>query len=222
MVRSHSAFANSGADLVLGPAFLHLTQTFLLGCGWFAILLGGLLGLTFGVVTQTGDLAIDPTWSRQLFAHLLLGRLPTLLVAAFVLLRVNFQLATDAQWVQVLFVHKKFGAYVLACVVASMLAWAWFFLSVMAGSWLGIMHSFSGFGQLVWESHLGEFQFVQLLHAAFRMLVLALGLSLLTLVEIKFLSMQADQMHLMMSRTTILGVVMILGIELLDFFWSLH
>jgi len=80
----------------------------------------------------------------------------------------------------------------------------------------------SGFGQLTWETHLVEFQFAQLLHAAFRMLVLALGLSLLTFVEIKFLSMQPDQMHLMMSRTTIFGVVMILGIELLDFFWSLN
>jgi hypothetical protein len=221
-MRPHTTFANSGAVPVVGPVFVYLAQTFLSGCGWFAILLGGALGLSFGIVTQTGVLPLDPEWSRQLFSHLLLGRLPTLLVAAFVLLRVNFQLATDAQFLQVLFEHKKFGAYVLACVLVSMLAWSWFFLSVLAGSWLGMMLGLSGFGQLTWETHLVEFQFAQLLHAAFRMLVLALGLSLLTFVEIKFLSMQPDQMHLMMSRTTIFGVVMILGIELLDFFWSLN
>ncbi|PIT71462.1 hypothetical protein B9Z42_14975 [Limnohabitans sp. B9-3] len=205
-----------------GPAFLNLTQTLLLGCGWFAILLGGSLGLAFAIATQSGVLAIDPEWSRQLFAHFMLGRLPTLLVACFVLLRVNFQFATDAELVQGLFERNKFGAYVLACILATMLAWSWFFLSVLVSSWLGFMHSFSGFGQIFWESYLVEFQFSQLLHAAFRMFVLSLSLCLVTLFEIKFLSTQPDQLHQMMSRTTIFGVLMILGIELLDFFWSLN
>jgi hypothetical protein len=221
-MRHRSSFSNAGIDIPFGSTFSDLTQTFLLGCGWFALLLGGALGLAFAIATQSGALAIDPEWSRQLFAHLMLGRLPTLLVACFVLLRINFQFATGAELVRGLFERKKFGAYVLACVLTTMLAWSWFFLSVLAGSWLGFMHSFSGLGQLFWESYLVEFQFLQLFHAAFRMLLLSLCLCLLALFEIKFLSTQPDQLHQMMSRTTIFGVLVILGIESLDFFWSLH
>ena len=73
-----------------------IAQKFLQGCGWFALIVGGLAGAGFGLLTQHESAVLEPQVSRELFTHALLGRLPTMLVAAFVLLRVNFQLATDA------------------------------------------------------------------------------------------------------------------------------
>lgn len=195
---------------------------FLAGCGWFALLVGGGLGLGFGVYSQSHAGMLEPDWLSQIFSHVLLGRLPTILVAAFVLMRVNFQIATDQSFQHVWSGADQGLAYMLACGVTCMLAWAWFFLAVLGGTWLGMMHSHAGFGQTVWESYWGEFEWAFLLHACVRMLMLALCLSALTFVEIKLLKTHRDDGHTMMSRAMTLGMAMIAGIELLDLVWMLH
>ncbi len=200
----------------------NLAHQFLRGCGWFAVLVGGLAGMAFSVIAAHESGVLDPAISRELFSHVLLGRLPTLLVAAFVLLRVNFQLATDAGLARRLHEGRQTGDYVLACALACVVAWMWFFLSVMAGSWLGMMHSLSGYGQTVWESFWVEFQYPYIIHAGVRMLLLAGCLSLLAFLEIRFLQAHEGKTHLMMSRAMTLGVLLIIGIEVADFFWMLH
>ena len=201
---------------------LELAQKFLRGCGWFAVIVGGLSGLAFAWLSVHEATRLDPQISRELFNHLLLARLPTLLVAAFILLRVNFQLATDVGLARRLHDGRQTGAYVMACALACLTAWMWFFLSVLAGSWLGMMYGFSGFGQTVWESFWGKFPFTYLAHAGLRMLLLAAGLSLLAFLEIRFLQAHEGQKHRMMSRATTLGMLAIIGIEVADFFWMLH
>ena len=199
-----------------------LAQKFLRGCGWFAVLVGGAAGLGFSWLSVHESTRLDPQITRELFNHVLLGRLPTLLVAAFVLLRVNFQLATDAGLARRLHDGRQTGAYVMACTVACLMAWMWFFLSVLAGSWLGMMQGFSGYGQSVWESFWGEFRFFYIAHAGLRMLLLAGFLSLLAFLEVRFLQAHEGQTHRMMSRAMTLGMLSIIGIEVADFFWMLN
>ncbi len=200
----------------------NLAHQFLRGCGWFAVLVGGAAGVVFSVIAVHESGVLDPAVSRELFTHALLGRLPTLLVAAFVLLRVNFQLATDAGLARRLYDGRQTEAYVLACALACVVAWMWFFLCVLAGSWLGMMQGLSGYGHTVWESFWIEFQYRYIVHAGVRMLLLAASLSLLAFLEIRFLQAHEDATHLMMSRAMTLGVLLIIGIEVADFFWMLQ
>lgn len=201
---------------------LDLAHKFLRGCGWFAVIVGGFAGLGFSLLSVYESARLDPQISREVFNHLLLGRLPTLLVAAFVLLRVNFQLATDAGLARRLHDGRQTGAYVMACALACLTAWMWFFLSVLVGSWLGMMYGFSGYGQAVWESFWGAFEWTFLAHAGLRMLLLAACLSLLAFLEVWFLQAHQGQSHRMMSRAMTLGMLTIIGIEVADFFWMLH
>lgn len=84
-----------------------------------------------------------------------------------------------------------------------------------------MMQGLSGYGQTVWESYWVEFQYSYIVHAGFRMLLLAACLSLLAFVEIRFLQAHEGNTHLMMSRAMTLGVLLIIGIEVTDFFWTL-
>ena len=195
---------------------------FLAGCGWFALIVGGGLGLVFGLYAHQQSGLLDPSYLKEIFSHVLLGRLPTVLVAAFVLLRVNFQMATDHTFEHVWTQTRHSLTYVVACGVTCMLAWMWFFLAVLIGSWLGMMQSHAGFGQGVWEAYWGEFEFQYWLHAGLRMLLLAAALSGLTYFEIKLLKSHQNWDSHMMSRSMTVGMVIIVGIEVLDLLWQLH
>lgn len=195
---------------------------FLAGCGWYAMVVGGGIGLCFGVYSQTQSGLIDPEYLRQLFTDGLLGRLPTLLVAAFVLLRVNFQIATDRSFQRFWSDADQGVSYVLACGLTCLLAWAWFFLAVLSGTWLGMMQSHSGYGHVVWVAYWGGFEFQALAHAAVRMLLLSACLSVLTFFELRLLKADEAHGHAMMSRSMILGMVMIVAIEILDLLWQMN
>lgn len=199
-----------------------LTQNFLRGCGWFSLIFGGAIGVVFSLVSVHESGVLAPSVGRGLFTHLLLGRLPTLLVAAFVLLRINFQLATDVGLARRLFEGRKTAAYAGACILACLVAWIWFFLSVLGGSWLGMMLGLSGDGHGVWESYWIDFQYADFIHAAIRMILLAFCLSLLAFIEIHVLQSHQDSAHLMMSRAMTLGMLLIIAIEVADLFWMLQ
>lgn len=201
---------------------LDIAHKILRGCGAFALIVGGLSGLTFALLASHESGAIDPAISQQVFVHGLLGRLPTLLVASFILLRVNFQLATDPGLARRLHDGHQTGAYVGACALVSLIAWMWFFLSALAGSWLGMMQGFSGYGHAVWESFWMHCEFTTLAHAAVRMLLLAACLSGLTFFEMWFMRQHEERSHQMMSRAMTLGMLTLITIEIGDFLWLLH
>lgn len=201
---------------------LDTAQKFLRGCGWFALVFGGLAGLVFAWLSQHESGVLEPQIGQQLFTHVLLGRLPTWLVASFVLLRVNFQLATDTGLARRLHDGHQTGAYIMACALASVIAWMWFFLSVLAGTWLGMVPADPGYGQTVWAALWSAFEFQYLAHAGARMLMLAASLSVLTFLEVRFLQAHEGPNHPMMSRAMTLGMLTIIGIEVADFFWMLH
>lgn len=178
--------------------------------------------MAFSVIAVHESGLLDPAISRQIFTHWMLGRLPTLLSATFVLLQINFHLATDAGLARRLLTGGQTLEYSLACVLACVLAWMWFFLSVLFGSWLGMMQSLSGYGHAVWESFWVDFQYPFIIHAGLRSLLLAVCLSMLAFVEIHFLQDKQDSPQQTISRTMLLGVFLIISIEIADFFWMIY
>jgi hypothetical protein len=193
----------------------HWAEKLSRGCGWFAALIGGASGASIGYLSQRGVL-LDPNVSHQFLTHVLFGHLPTFLVSSFVLLRVSFQLATESQmratWTQ----GHQAVVYSTACAIVSLMAWAWFFLAAVLGCWLGMMLALSGYAMPVWLTFWVDFDFNHLLHAALRMLALAMVLSLMTFIEVNFLQMHRHQLGLLMARFMTTGMFLIAGIELLD------
>jgi hypothetical protein len=193
----------------------HWAEKLSRGCGWFAALIGGAAGAGVGYLSQRGVL-LDPNVSHQLLTHVLFGHLPTFLVSSFVLLRVSFQLATESQmrvaWTQ----GHQAAVYSIACAMVSLMAWAWFFLAAVLGCWLGMMIALSGYALPGWQAFWIDFDFNHLLHAALRMLTLALALSVMTFVEVNFLQTHRNQLSLLMARFMTIGMLLIAGIELLD------
>lgn len=185
------------------------------GCGWFAVCVGTALGLAFGVLSQKIS-SVDPGYTHQILTLILFGHLPTFFVSAFVLLRVSFQLATDSDMRADVRDGEQMSAYGFACALVSVMAWIWFFLAVMFGCWLGMMYAFGGYAESVWISFWVDFDLVYLLHAALRMVLLALSLSALAFFELNFLRVHHEQLGMLMSRSMTLGMALIVGIELLD------
>ena len=168
-----------------------------------------------GYLSQRGVL-LDPNVSHQLLTHVLFGHLPTFLVSSFVLLRVSFQLATDSQmrveWTQ----GHQAAVYGIACTLVSLVAWAWFFLAAMSGCLFGMMLALSGYAMPAWQAFWFDFGLDHLLHAALRMLMLALVLSVMTFIEVNFMQTHRHQLGLLMARFMTIGMFVIAGIELLD------
>ncbi|WP_146178938.1 hypothetical protein [Limnohabitans sp. Jir61] len=193
----------------------HWAEKLARGCGWFALCVGVLLGGAFGFATQL-SVSLDPNLIHQVLTHFLFGHLPTFLVSSFVLLRVSFQLTTESEmrvdWVQ----GQQAAAYSLACALVCLMAWVWFFLSAMLGCWLGMMFALNGYAMPVWDAFWFDFDLSHLFHAALRMLLLALSLSVMTLVEVFFLQARRHQLGLLMSRFMTIGMFLIVAIELLD------
>lgn len=193
----------------------HWAEKLSRGCGWFAAVIGGGAGAGIGFLSQRSVL-LDPNVSHQLLTHVLFGHLPTLLASSFVLLRVSFHLATESQmrvtWTQ----GHQAVVYSTACATVSLMAWAWFFLAALLGCWLGMMLALSGYAFPAWQAFWIDFDFNHLLHAALRMLALALALSVMTFVEVNVLQTHRDQLGLLMARFMTIGMLLVAVIELLD------
>jgi hypothetical protein len=193
----------------------HSAQKLARGCGWFALLMGTGVGYVIGLFSQQGAL-VDQTLAHKFITYFLFGHIPTFLVSLFILLRVGFQLSTDddvrAEWTQ----GHQVLPLALACALVCLLAWAWFFLAVMFGFWLGLMQALSGFAQPVWNAYWLDFAWSNLSHAALRMTLLALALSVMTYVETSLLRNRPDQLAMLMSRFMTLGFAVIVAVELTD------
>jgi len=193
----------------------HSAETLSRGCGWFALVVGTGIGYVFGLFSQQST-AIDQTFVHQLITYSLFGHIPTFFVSLFILLRVGFQLSTYAEgrteWTQ----GHQAVSFALACALVCLIGWAWFFVAVMFGFWLGLMQSLSGFAHPVWDAYWMDFDLFNLLHAAFRMVVLAIVLSVMTFIETSLLKSRPDQLYMLMSRFTTLGFAVIVAVELTD------
>lgn len=193
----------------------HYAETLMRGCGWFAWIVGSALGYVVGLVSQQSA-AVDQTWVHQIITHSLFGHIPSFAVSLFIVLRVGFQLSTDAEvraeWTEV---HQSVS-FAFACAWVCLMGWAWFFVAVMFGFWLGLMQSLSGFAAPVWDAYWMDFDLSNLLHAALRMAVLAIALSIMTYIETSLLRSRSDQLSTLMSRFMTLGFAVIVTVELTD------
>jgi len=193
----------------------HSAQTLSRGCGWFALIMGSGVGYGFGLLSQQSAVT-DQTLAHQLITYSLFGHLPTFCVSLFILLKVAFHLSTHAglrtEWTQA---HQAVS-FALACALVCLLGWAWFFIAVMFGFWLGLTHALSGFAQPVWNAYWTDFDLSHLAHAALRMAVLALALSAMTFIETSLLRSRPDQLAMLMSRFMTLGSAVIIAVELTD------
>jgi hypothetical protein len=193
----------------------HSAEALTRGCGWFALLVGTGFGYVFGLLSQQSTV-IDQTFVHQLITYSLFGHIPTFFVSLFILLRVGFQLSTDAEvraeWTQ----GHQAVSFALACALVCLIGWAWFFVAVMLGFWLGLSQALSGFAHPVWDAYWMDFNLFNLLHAALRMAVLAITLSVMTYIETSLLSSRPDQLSMLMSRFMTLGFAVIVAVELTD------
>jgi len=193
----------------------HAAETLTRGCGWFALFVGTGVGYVFGLLSQQST-ALDQTFVHHLMTQSLFGHIPTFSVSLFILLRVGFQLSTDAelraQWTR----GQQAVSFAIACALVCLMAWAWFFVAVMFGFWLGLMQALSGFAHPVWDAFWMDFEWFNLLHAALRMAVLAIVLSAMTYIETNLLKNRPDELSLLMSRFVTLGFAAIVAVELTD------
>ena len=193
----------------------HSAETLTRGCGWFALVVGSGFGYIFGLLSQQST-AVDQTFVHQLITNSLFGHIPTFFVSLFILLRVGFQLSTDAEvraeWTQ----GHQAVSFAMACALVCLIGWAWFFVAVMFGFWLGLSQSLSGFAHPVWDAYWIDFDLFNLLHAALRMAVLSIALSLMTYVETSLLRSRPDQLSMLMSRFMTLGFAVIVAVEVTD------
>jgi hypothetical protein len=193
----------------------YLAEKLARGGGWFSVVVGGALGAAFGFFSQRA-ITLDPGLTHQILTHVLFGHLPTFFVSSFVLLRVSFQLTIDpemrAEWTQ----GEQATAYSLSCAVVSLMVWAWFFLAVMMGYWLGMMLALSGYALPVWNAFWFDFDLAYVGHAALRMMLLALALSVMTFIEVNYMQTHKHQLGMLMSRFMTIGMFLIVSIEVLD------
>lgn len=197
-----------------------LVESFYRGATWFGVCVGGGLGLCFGLLLHTW-LASQATLAHHLLGHVMLGKLPTLLVALYMLLRISFLMQTDSvesQQVQSSALNPL--AHSCACVAAVWVAWAMFMVWVIAGYVLGLAWGFPGQVQALVDALIDDTDLWLLTRAGVRMVVLGWVLSLSTAFEARWLMSPHDR-SLAMMRSMLWGSVCIAAVEAGDvyIFW---
>lgn len=198
-----------------------LAERFYQGATWFAVCVGGMLGVCFGVFLH-GLLASQPVLAHQILGHVMLGKLPTLLVAIFLLLRISFLMQTQSavsQQLQSGSLHPI--THGSACVMAAVLAWAVFMICVIAGYVLGLEGAFPGQVQALVDDLIADTDPSLLLRAVSRMAGLGLVLALNSAIEARWLMTAENDRSLAMMRSILWGFVCVVGVEALDvyIFW---
>lgn len=195
-----------------------LTQRLLHGCGWFAVCAGGLLGLAASWLSQ-GPLASQPQWADAVFSHVLMGRLPTFLVAVFVLFRLNFHWVTQPQFVQSILQNDRSPwGFALASALTASLCWAWLVLSAIGFTWFFLELRVSGHAQVAFVHLLTQLSPMSLLHDGLRLWALATCVAWVSFIEVRFLGAHQLEPSMALSRAMVMGLLLIAGIEAADFF----
>ena len=202
-------------------AWCLLVESFYRGATWFGVCVGGGIGLCFGLLLHT-VLASQPMLAHQILGHVMLGKLPTLLVAIYLLLRISFLMQTDgvdAVQAQTSAWHPF--AHSGACVTAACVAWAMFMVWVIAGYVLGLAWGFPGQVQALVDAWIDDTDLWLVLRSWMRMVGLGWVLALSTAIEARWLMAPDQDRSLAMMRSMLWGAVCIAAVEALDvyIFW---
>ena len=195
-----------------------LTQRLLQGCGWFALCAGSLIGLAAAWLSQ-GPLASQPQWADAIFSQVLMGRLPTFLVAVFVLFRLNFHWVTHPQFVQAILHNERSPwGFALASALTASLCWAWLLLSSIGLTWFFLELRMGGHAHVAFLHLLTQLSPQAWLHDGLRLWMLAVSVAWVSFIEVRFLGAHQLEPSMALSRATVLGLLLVGGIETADFF----
>lgn len=195
-----------------------LAQRLLRGCGWFALCCGSLLGITASWLSQ-GPLASQPQWADAIFSQVLMGRLPTVLVAVFVLFRLNFHWVTEPQFVQAILQNDRSPwGVALANAITASLCWAWLLFCGLGLTWFFLELRIGGHAHLAFEHLLIQISPLSWLHDWLRLTALSVGVAWVSFIEVRFLGAHQLEPSLALSRAMVLGLLWVGGVESADFF----
>ncbi len=188
------------------------------GCGWFALCIGVALA-TLACWLLDGPLMSQPQWAHQVLGYFLWGRLPTFLVALFVLLRLNLHGALHPELGQAVLQHhiSPWGLGV-ACIITAGMCWMWLLLVATGLTALAAEVLLGGHAKSLLSHLLTDSSAAPLWHGGLRLLVQSMALTWVSFIELRFLGAQDIAPSLAFMRAMLLGGLAVVGIELADFF----
>lgn len=211
---SHSPMANTLSDPLDSLA---LAQRLLHGCGWFAVCIGAALA-ALACWLLDGPLMSQPQWAHQVLGYFLWGRLPTLLVALFVMFRLNLYGVLHPDLGQrVLQHHISPWGLGVSCVITASMCWMWLLLvsTGLTGAAAEVLlggHAQSLLGHLLTDSPVAP-----LWQGGLRLLVQSMAVAWVSFLELRFFSAQNIAPSIAFMRAMLLGGLVVVGIELADF-----
>ena len=195
-----------------------LAQRLLHGCGWFALCVGAALA-ALACWLLDGPLMSQPQWAHQVLGYFLWGRLPTLLVALFVMFRLNLHGVLHPELGQAVLQHhiSPWGLGV-SCVITASMCWMWLLLVASGLTVLAVEVLLGGHAKSLLSHLLTDSSAAPLWHGGLRLLVQSMGLAWVSFIELRFLGAQDIAPSMAFMRAMLLGGLVVVGIELADFF----
>lgn len=197
---------------------LALTERLLHGCGWFALCTGTVLAaLACGLLD--GPLMAQPQWAHPVIGYFLWGRMPTFLVALFVLLRLNLHGVLHPELGQAVLQQKitPWGLGVSYIITAGV-CWMWLLLVATGLTWLVAQALLGGHAQSLLSHLLTDSAAAPLWHGGLRLLVQSMALAWVSFIELRVLGAQDIAPSIAFLRAMLLGGLVVVSIELADFF----
>lgn len=195
-----------------------LAQRLLHGCGWFALCVGAAVA-ALACWLLDGPLMSQPQWAHQVLGYFLWGRLPTFLVALFVMFRLNLHGVLHPELGQAVLVHhiSPWGLGV-ACIITAGMCWMWLLLVATGLTALATEVLLGGHAKSLLSHLLTDSSAKPLWHGGLRLLVQSMAVAWVSFIELRFLGAQDIAPSLAFMRAMLLGGLAVVGIELADFF----
>ncbi len=206
-------------DTLSGPRDSRaLAQRLLHGCGWFALCVGAAVA-ALACWLLDGPLMSQPQWAHQVLGYFLWGRLPTFLVALFVMFRLNLHGVLHPELGQAVLVHhiSPWGLGV-ACIITAGMCWMWLLLVATGLTALATEVLLGGHAKSLLSHLLTDSSAKPLWHGGLRLLVQSMAVAWVSFIELRFLGTQDIAPSLAFMRAMLLGGLAVVGIELADFF----
>ncbi|MFY8055876.1 MAG: hypothetical protein ACOVNN_10900 [Limnohabitans sp.] len=206
-------------DTLSGPRDSRaLAQRLLHGCGWFALCVGAAVA-ALACWLLDGPLMSQPQWAHQVLGYFLWGRLPTFLVALFVMFRLNLHGVLHPELGQAVLVHhiSPWGLGV-ACIITAGMCWMWLLLVATGLTALATEVLLGGHAKSLLSHLLTDSSAKPLWHGGLRLLVQSMAVAWVSFIELRFLGAQDIAPSLAFMRAMLLGGLAVVGIELADFF----
>ena len=195
-----------------------LAQRLMHGCGWFALCVGAAVA-ALACWLLDGPLMSQPQWAHQVLGYFLWGRLPTFLVALFVMFRLNLHGVLHPELGQAVLVHhiSPWGLGV-ACIITAGMCWMWLLLVATGLTALATEVLLGGHAKSLLSHLLTDSSAKPLWHGGLRLLVQSMAVAWVSFIELRFLGAQDIAPSLAFMRAMLLGGLAVVGIELADFF----